>query len=163
MRYWVALVIFAATVCVMAQTPTPHGVLVTMTDGHTVELAVEGMYSFRASVYYDGGAPAASASYMIAPHTQFATYRITQDGDTVGLATDFGAVTITPSGALVLTDSQVYQEKNNFGVAPYCSIFTGLLRLAGHRVDTHRAIFELLYRRGARQRAQRHVRQGIEF
>jgi hypothetical protein len=96
------LVLIAILLCVAAaQTPTPMGVLVQMADGHTVELAVQGQYSFRASVSYEVGVPAASiSSYMIDETTTPASFKITNNE---------GAVLVVPNrirefvGALIMS------------------------------------------------------------
>ena len=75
------LLLVAVLLCaVAAQTPTPMGVLVQMADGHTVELAVQGQFSFRASVSYDPASPAAAISSIIYDETTTpAAFKITNN------------------------------------------------------------------------------------
>ena len=91
--------------------PTPHGVLVTVAGRFQVEMAVEGLSSFRISVLNGTAAPVQlTTGDMVGKKTAYATFTVSQSGSDVKLTSTSpslpGSVTInTDSGAFVLADA----------------------------------------------------------
>ena len=99
------LALAAVLSTVLAYTPTPHG-FVASVQGWTLELAVEGLSSFRLSALAGAAAPAQVRTSMIAPKAAYAPHNITQAAAAVSLHTPFGALTLdTSSGVLTLADA----------------------------------------------------------
>jgi hypothetical protein len=88
--------------------PTPNGIIV-YSDLYSAELAVEGSSAFRVSLLVGGGGgiPKAISSPMIVSKKTHASHVLVKHGNTVGIKTSFGSVTINQhSGALELTDAK---------------------------------------------------------
>jgi len=87
-------------------TPTPHGAIVTVPGGWSLELAVEGLSSFRVSAT-NGGALAQVATSMVAKKTAYAVFAVAASGASgVNLSTSFGSLLVdTATGAFALADS----------------------------------------------------------
>ena len=86
-------------------TPTPHGVLVQLDSGLSIELAVEGVSSFRVSVA-NGSTPRQMETLMIAEKTVWAPFGVSNVGTLVNLSSSYGSVAVdTASGILSLADA----------------------------------------------------------
>lgn len=72
------LLALLAPLAVLAYTPTPHGAVVTLRTGYTVEIAVEGVTTFRISALNGTTAPVQIATSMVAPKVAYATFVLTQ-------------------------------------------------------------------------------------
>lgn len=104
LHYSLALAIL--TVSAHASSPTPHGVLVPLPSGLFVELAVEGLTSFRVSIL-NGSAPAQNPTTMVATKTSYAPFSVSTPGSLVNLtAPGLGSLSLdTSTGALTLCDA----------------------------------------------------------
>jgi hypothetical protein len=101
------LALAALSAAARAYTPTPHGVLVALSNGAQVELAVEGAASFRVSIA-NGTTPAQIPTLMISPKSasDYAPFTVASAGTVVNVNTAFGSVAIdTASGILALADA----------------------------------------------------------
>jgi alpha-glucosidase len=72
---------------------TAHGVKLS-SNGVQVEVAVEGLQSFRVSINH-GGAPAQKTSQMVAHKSEFAKHTVNSDDDTVTVKTSFGSAKLS--------------------------------------------------------------------
>lgn len=105
LTYYLAATLACAAAAAIGSTPTPHGVLVALADGTSVELAVEGLSSFRVSIA-NGSTPAQMETLMIADKTAWAQFSVATVGTAVNLSTRFGSVSVdTASGVLALADA----------------------------------------------------------
>ena len=99
----------AAAVAATAQyTPTPHGALVAVGGVYNVEMAVEGMTSFRLSVVNGTSRipTRLTTGNMVVAKTAFANFTVGTSGTLVALHTAFGSVTInTATGSIQLSDA----------------------------------------------------------
>jgi hypothetical protein len=89
-----------------AYTPTPHGALVTLPGNVQVELAVEGLYSFRVSSA-TGKAPVQVITSMVSAKTQYAPFTLSAIGQQgVNLSAPFGSMFLDgASGSFALADA----------------------------------------------------------
>lgn len=87
-------------------TPTAHGVLVALPAGVQVELAIEGLYSFRVSSA-TGTAPVQVMTSMVSTKSTYAPFTVTAVGaQGVNLSAPFGSVFLDgASGAFALADA----------------------------------------------------------
>lgn len=86
-------------------TPTAHGVLIPLSSGVSIELAVEGLSSFRVSIA-NGSTPQQMDTLMIVAKTAWAQFSVNTIGAVVNLSTAFGSVSLdTASGILSLANS----------------------------------------------------------
>eukprot|EP01012_Entosiphon_sulcatum_P028013 TRINITY_DN3384_c0_g1_i1.p1 TRINITY_DN3384_c0_g1~~TRINITY_DN3384_c0_g1_i1.p1 ORF type:complete len:742 (-),score=126.42 TRINITY_DN3384_c0_g1_i1:48-2273(-) len=92
-----ALLVLALGLAAVAQKNTPHGILVSI-HGFEVELAVEGLLSFRVSPGF-GVTPSKIDSPMISQKTSYASFVVFNDGPFVGIRTSFGDVSVDPGTA----------------------------------------------------------------
>ena len=94
--------LLAAGLHLAAAVATPHGVLVTLSSGFKVELAVQGLSAFRVSAANAKGvAPAQLPSPMLAEQAAYAKFTPSASG----IKTSFGALSLTAAGVLTLADA----------------------------------------------------------
>ena len=89
-----------------AYTPTPHGALVQLGSLY-VELAVEGLTSFRVSVL-NGSAPVQNPTSMVAAKPSYTPFTVLTPGSLVNVsAPGLGSLSLdTSSGSITLCDAQ---------------------------------------------------------
>lgn len=87
-------------------TPTPHGALVSLGSGLNVEIAVEGLLSFRVSLA-NVSTPEQIATSMVSVKSQYAPFTVLTGGSIVNLsAPGLGSLAIdTSSGVLTLSNA----------------------------------------------------------
>ena len=92
----------------LAYTPVPHGVHVALPSGWSAVLAVEGLTALRFSLVNGSGAPEPTATSMVAPQQQYASFTVSQSGAVVNLtAPGVGSLSLDAStGALSLADAR---------------------------------------------------------
>jgi len=86
---------------------SPHGVIINVSaDNSIVELAVEGLTSFRVSVSYMG-VPIANESPMIDNQNKYAAFTVTHNGSMVGIKTSFGEIRLdSQTGAFSMVNAK---------------------------------------------------------
>lgn len=107
MKFSLLIVGITFLVSVSSYTLSPHGVIVNVAaDKSIVELAVEGLTSFRVSVSYNGS-PTMIDSNMIDQHIDYAKFTISNSSSIVGLKTSFGEIQLnSDTGAFSMLDSK---------------------------------------------------------
>ena len=118
MRYLLATALAAASAAALSYSPVPNGVLVSLPNGLSAVLAVEGLTSFRFSIV-NGTAPLPIATSMVAPKSAYAPFTVAQSGSVVTLtAPSLGAISIdAASGALALADAAGAPVTHSTGAA----------------------------------------------